>query len=318
MNNAQWLAKIKEYVKGSTRLPAEHKIAFSGDERRLEITLRTAALAQSNMQDDDSAFEAWALVIMSACKVDSVTFNCETSEAGALTKSRHYQRALYRLQRFCELMAGRALLAQRDILLDSILRSCNQPTLNVATGRDTSEIISRTGSESTIEKDFKRDNSPARRRLMNAFGLIKLDRQFPIGLFDGEPKRGNEIFTAGKSAIDLIGTDRNKGLWLFELKNEANRSVGALSELFFYSAVLRDARQGLFKFSTNSPGARAEVLPEDVRQTKHIHARLLLGGVHPLITDGVFELLNEAADRAAWGVDFGRVDLGPYWQAKPS
>lgn len=147
------------------------------------------------------------------------------------------------------------------------------------------------------------------------FGLKKLDRQFPVGLFKGEPKEGEEIFTGGKSAIDLIGTDWNHGLWLFELKNKTNVAVGGLSELLFYSAVLRDTQGGnpVFNFSKASLGKRAEVFPDDVRNARHIHARLLVGRNHPLLTDDVFDLLNVAADQAGWAIDYGRVDLDSYW-----
>src|ERR1035441_776360 len=49
-------------------------------------------------------------------------------------------------------------------------------------------------------------------------------RQWPVGLFDGKVAEGHEIFTRGKSAIDLIGI-RNDTLILFELKKARNRKV---------------------------------------------------------------------------------------------
>jgi len=66
-------------------------------------------------------------------------------------------------------------------------------------------------------------------------------------------------------------------------------------------------------FSKAALGKRAEVFPEDVRKARHIHARLLVGRNHPLVTDDVFALLNVAADQAGWAIDYGRVDLAPYW-----
>jgi hypothetical protein len=54
-------------------------------------------------------------------------------------------------------------------------------------------------------------------------------------------------------------------------------------------------------------------MADEVRDAKHIHARLLVGKNHPLLTDDVFNLLNVAADQAGWAIDYERVDLAPYW-----
>jgi len=296
-------------------------MSFSGDEQCLEVTLRPAAITESNMQDNDSAFEAWILAIVAWCDVASVTIKCEMPESDARRASKHYQRALYRLQRFSELMNGLVTVHPPELFLDSKITNCLSPTLNVALGKDTARARSSIGSESEIEKEFKRTDSPARNRLMKAFELTKLDRQFPVGLFDGEPRRDKDkdpgIFTGGKSAIDLIGLDRNNGIWIFELKRDGNVAVGALSELLFYSAVLRDAQgdKPAFKFSTRKLGARAEVYPEDVRGAARIHARLLLNNLHPLLNNNLFALLNKAASQAGWAIDYGRVNLGDYWPA---
>ena len=63
---------------------------------------------------------------------------------------------------------------------------------------------------------------------------------------------GKQIFTGGKSAIDLIGI-RDDTLVLFELKKSGNRKVGAVSELLFYASVMRDAigDPPIFKFKSN-------------------------------------------------------------------
>jgi hypothetical protein len=284
VNNKDWSKELKQKV------PAENKIVLSGNKDCLEITLRKAALTHGNMQDNDSAFEAWTLAIMAACGIAQAKIDCEVPDQAARDESKHYQRALYRLQRFSELMSGKIRVTPDYLFDDLKIHHSIRPTLNIALGKDTSGNRSVPGSESEIEKEFKRKGTTSRKRLMSAFGLKKLDRQFPVGLFKGEPKKGEEIFTGGKSAIDLIGTDRNHGLWLFELKNRENVAVGGLSELIFYSAVLRDTQgeKPTFNFSIMSPGARAEVVPEDVRNARYIHARLLVGKNHPLLTDDVF------------------------------
>ena len=217
--------------------------------------------------------------------------------------------------RFSEVMNGKVDVTPDEIFGDLQIHDATRPTLNIARENDTSDKPSKAGSESDIEKEFTRSTT-SRQRLMDEFGLVKLDRQFPVGLFKGEPKRGQEIFTAGKSAIDLIGLDQNHGLWLFELKNAANVAVGGLSELFFYSAVLRDAQgdSPAFKFSDSAPpGPRAKIVPEDVRKASHIYACLLVAISPPLLTDDVFKILSVAAEQAGWAIDYRCVDLNRYW-----
>jgi hypothetical protein len=55
-------------------------------------------------------------------------------------------------------------------------------------------------------------------------GLV--DRQFPTGLFAGEVRQRNRIFTGGKSAIDLVGVGHDDRFFVFELdlppENSAN------------------------------------------------------------------------------------------------
>jgi hypothetical protein len=95
MNNTDWRNKLRQKAQSrSIDLPAENKIVFSGDEQCLMITLRKAALTQGNMQDNDSAFEAWTLALMAGCEIAQVNIDCEIPDVEARNASRHYQRAL--------------------------------------------------------------------------------------------------------------------------------------------------------------------------------------------------------------------------------
>lgn len=293
------------------KLPS--KIVFAGDEQCAEMKLPKEAFAD-NMQEGCAAFDAWALALIP--KAVRVKINCEEGQnldLTNLTKQQlpHYQRALYRLRRFNDLMGDRVIISPAELFSRSKILSCSRPILTVVDKDKKKE--SRSGTEAHIEKEFKRNGSPSRKRLMNAFGLKKLDRQFPVSLYNGDPPRkGMELCATGK--IDLIGLDRNHGLWLFELKKPGNKEVGALSELLFYAAVLRDTlgENPSFHFTRKEPGPRAEVFPDDVCDANYIHARLLSPKTHRFLTDDVFELLNKAADGAGWPIDYGRIDLKPY------
>ena len=146
---------------------------------------------------------------------------------------------------------------------------------------------------------------------MKHLGLMALDRQFPVGVFDGEPTRGGAIFTGGKSAIDLVGVGLDGAFWLLELKAKGNIQVGALSELFFYSMVLYDARLGRISFSAKKLGARASVRPADLIAATSLKARLLSDRHHPLLSEAMFATLTSGAERHGLPVDYGSVDIQP-------
>jgi hypothetical protein len=140
----------------------------------------------------------------------------------------------------------------------------------------------------------------------------------PVGVFDGPPSRAGAIFTGGKSAIDLVGLDADGARWLLELKTLRNIKVGALSELFFYSMVLHDTRQGRIVFHAGPAGPRSTIMPADIRVASHIHARLLGETCHPLLGLAVFETLTAAANARGWAVDYGFHDLGSYLEQASS
>jgi len=126
-------------------------------------------------------------------------------------------------------------------------------------------------SKAAIEKRFIEDKA-VRCSFMNAHNLKLLDRQFPVGVFDGIPTKASAIFTGGKSAIDLVGIGHDSSFWLFELKAEKNIKVGALSELFFYSMVVRDVLLRRFGFDDRKPDSRATIFPEHVQAAKQTGA----------------------------------------------
>ena len=124
-------------------------------------------------------------------------------------------------------------------------------------------------------------------------------RQWSVGLFDGKVAKGHEIFTRGKSAIDLIGI-RGDTLVLFELKKSGNEKVGAVSELLFYAGVMRDAigSNPIFKFKCRSASKNCAIGPEDILRCSRISAVSLAPKFHSLISEPrMFEALNAATIR---------------------
>lgn len=82
---------------------------------------------------------------------------------------------------------------------------------------------------------------------------------------------------------------------MLELKAEGNCKVGVLSELFFYAMVMRDEQLGKF------------VRRRNIERAKKIKAFILAPELHPLITQEVFDLLNEKLRNE--DIEFGYINF---------
>jgi hypothetical protein len=301
--------RVRSAIRRNVRLPSDRQMRICGDLACATIHLSQSAVLD-NMQSDAAAFEGWSLVLLTWCGVQHIEIDWD---APADPRNGHYQRFLYRLGHFCALLGEDVVSAMRpQLLTQSRIGSGGLATLNVARGRDTAAIPSLPGSEADLEKRFAGASPRERAKLMAGLGLVRLDRQVPVGVFEGPPTRAGAIFTGGKSAIDLLGLAQDKTLWLLELKTARNIGVGSVSELFFYSMVLNDVRQGRIAFSDVPLGARSTISKSEIQYTPRIHARLLAENFHPLLTHDLFERLTAAASKAGQPIDYGLHDLSAY------
>ena len=243
---------------------------------------------------------------MAWCGVRRVTIDW----AEPTKPSGHYQRFLYRIEHFVALSGPDVLTVREPYrLAGSKMSGGCTPTLNLASGVDSLDTPSRPGSAAELEKRLAGAAPGARSRLMAELGLALLDRQMPVGVYDGPPKTGGAIFTGGKSAIDLVGIGQDASLWLLELKTAANVKIGAVSELFFYAMVLQDVRKRRIVFHNGKAGSRATITPAHVLAAPCIHARVLSEDCHPLLGPDVFSMMTRAAKSRGWPLDFGHHDL---------
>jgi hypothetical protein len=294
------------------KLPDRKGLTVSGNHTDATLSVCEGAVV-ANMQNAASAIEGWALVLMDWIGVKRVTLDWE-QHAGSDLNGPHFQRFLYRVARFAELLGPEVVqVAQPERLAAlRITDPAVRPTINVAKSRDSAGTPSSKNSEAELEKTFIRTDSPSRHRLMAHLKLSKLDRQFPVGVFNGEPKAGGEIFTASKSAVDLIGLDGHQALYLFELKAEGNNSIGAVSEIFFYAMVMYDLIAGRIAFPRTELSKRMSLTVDEIRSSRSIHALLFARDFHPLISSSMLERLNEGARRLGWPIDFSTLSLEPF------
>ncbi len=288
---------------------AAMRVFGEGDEAH--IVLNSAAVC-ANMQVDAAAFEGWALALRRWAGVKRVRLSWtppDRDEENRLTP--HHERLVYRAARFAELfpdwVSVEGDLSESRSLDASPLA---QRLLNLPSKRDglrdasLAAMVDLRGWKDERQMECSLRHHPS---LAVHFGLgeARRDQQFPVGLFGptkGElvTQDGDRIFPGGKGAIDLVCADGDR-FWLFELKANENIPLGSLSELIFYTSVLRDVRKGHFGFAGGA-WSGCDVVGADVQSASEFIAILLGDNLHPLLDDPtIWRDLNQAVE-TTWNV----------------
>lgn len=295
MDKSEILQAVRNSIgKTSIELPGN----FELEENAWVVSISlTANSVIKNMQEDAAAFEGWMLGIKAIMKDWKFCLHWETPND---TASRHYQRFLYRVDRFNSFFGGQngwfSLGEECSLEALRIKHDKDHYQLNCPTPGDRateSPSLPENLLENTIVKDHQ---SP----LKKMFRIDKLERQLPVGVFDGEVSRQNAIFPGGKGAVDIWGISSDKSLVIFELKAGGNEKVGVISELFFYAMVLTNEQKQKF-YREGKEG-------EAIRETRSLKAMILAPKIHPLISREVFDLLNAPRKGA---IEFGYVEMTP-------
>ena len=309
----EWLGHLTQgYQQKSANLRRKVKlpssgIYFGGDRGSATVSMGARATCR-NMQRDDAAFDAWALVLRVWCDVQRVRLGWQVPDN---TEDPHYQRFLYRVQHFARLFDWFEIeLPERLQTLK--IADGGSYVLNVPIGDRSPKDI--TGTLAELSEDALEHTllSPAvQKRLCALIGAEQLYRQIPVGVFAARVARANRIFAGGKSAIDLVATHKDGTISVFELKGRDNCKVGAVSELFFYAMVLRDVACGRFSFA-----AAAQEPLGAIAMAKRVRAYVLAPDFHPLLDGigaGILDTLTAAMDRSdsphRVPVSFSRVRL---------
>lgn len=225
-----------EKLKG-INIPRDIEFEESKDKATLILTMKHVGIV-GNMQDDHSAFEAWALLGKAKkyekIKLNIESLNIEKKELG------HYNRFLYRVKCFNELFDWFYISEELEKRINEFKNTyLNRKTLiyNVPTKSSKSSKASDKISEHVMENFFITHKDITNEKLgINAQEYFS---QLPVGLFYEEKKDNNRIFTGKKSAIDFWSITDNI-LNIIELKIGDNNGLGVLSEIFFYTCLMRD------------------------------------------------------------------------------
>lgn len=286
------------------RLPSSLDLSACPLHGGVRINLSEAAVL-ANMQNDTAAFEGWALALLLWCGEKAITLDWTEPT----TDSGHYQRFLYRVDRFRSLLPEMIFLADGAKLSRSRVQHfkgdllINQPSRSRAVSE---ERVASLPPEAQLEARLVADPAFSRR-----YGLTAVDRQFPVGLYEGAVARDHAVFTGGKSAIDIVGTSES-GFWLFELKAGDNAPIGGLTELLFYTSLVRDAAGVTPRFQFAGGASCTTISGADVRNAAAINAVLLVEASHPLLDHPELPALLNAAAAATWNQETGAVPVRFY------
>ena len=287
----------------SIKLPSG--MSFVGDGNEVQLSL-SAKSVTANMQSNGAAFEGWCLALRRWCGVEVALQWTPPPPTSTLSDHRHYERFLYRAARFQSLFDWFRIESDCTVEFDAAQALKNGPLfLNVGGPRDPEkENASEGDSESALEHRLLKNSNFA-----THYGLMHgtRDRQLPVGLFSEKtPSRRSQIFPGGKGAIDLVCLDSNT-LWLFELKAGGNIPVGTVTELFFYTSLIRDAIHGdPITFTQALPEARIQ--PEALKTVSRVEGVMLGHDLHPLVDSGLISIMNEAVEKR-WNTEPSRAHV---------
>jgi hypothetical protein len=287
----------------SIRLPKG--ISFVGEDKEVQLSL-SAKSVTANMQSNEAAFEGWCLALRRWCKVEVVLQWTPPPPDAKASHLQHYERFLYRAARFQSLFDWFRIESRHAVEIGAARALEHRPLfLNVGGARGPEqESASEGDSESALEHRLLKGSDFAAH-----YGLAHgtRDRQLPVGLFsEKRPSRESRIFPGGKGAIDLVCLDADT-IWLFELKAADNIPIGIVTELFFYTSLIRDALHGgPFTFAKARPKARIQ--PEALSKVTHIEGVMLGHDVHPLLDSVLISILNEAVE-TRWNAEPSRAHV---------
>ena len=275
-------------------LPDKKKMLFARDPEGVVRIRMTPRAASTNMQANEAAFESWALAFRVYCDVPKVRMSWTLPREPSPVEAAHYERFMYMVERFAGLCGSWFGVEDRELLRGSkTVDAAGRLVLNVGKdrviGSPPDATPSLKGPEDLLERFIVYDVNTAA-RFMRMFHCDIVERQLPVGLFRNSVSRENQVFPGRKGAIDIWGTQGDR-LTLVELKKLGNRSLGGVTELLFYSWIMRDLQKGVF---SPPPDGQAKNEPlERIRDTSAIEAYLLAPEFHPLLEGKQFGMLRE-------------------------
>ncbi|MBO8439371.1 MAG: hypothetical protein IAC51_01835 [bacterium] len=260
MNTNEILEILRQSL-SNRRIDLPRDMDFSLSCGTLDI-LMTAEGLLSNMQENASAFESWALCIKAALpQIDRVTVGWNAPAR----PDTHYNRFVYRAVRFEENYSWVTLRIPDDSITAAALADIDSNTLILNHPVvDAKALASDSSSEAARERDLLS-------LMVGRHPDSIVGQQLPTGL--KKLPDGAEWSPCHGSAIDLWMLEQDT-LRIFELKKGDNRPIGIISQLMFYANIMADLISG--RISCPAEAASAP------RSADRLYARLAEKGIKRL------------------------------------
>jgi len=191
----------------------------------------------SNMQENNAAFEAWSLYLISLGYRKVILSESEPNTYMTANERVHYNRFLYRALRFEDGFSWFTLtpgLRRKTQDFKVKILSCKDLYVNapIMPYKLDSEL-----GEAKVERMLIRDDMRNRlNKLLNS-NVDKFHLQLPASLFIGDVVGGKEVFPRGGARIDIWGLDGST-FNMIELKVGSNKNLGVISQTFFYACFV--------------------------------------------------------------------------------
>lgn len=218
-------------------VPRDITMEESEDKNTLFLTMQYKGVTE-DMQKDYAAFEAWAL-LGKAKGYSNVILGIENIYE-IKEGLGHYNRFLYRVICFDELFdwfsiseeLGERVQEFKNKYFSGIKLIYNVPC-DESKKSNKDKIL-----ESDMEEFFVTHKDITNKKL--GINAEEYFAQLPVGLFEEVKSKDSRIFTGGRSNLDFWALTDDT-LNIIELKAGLdNYGLGVLSELFFYTCIMRD------------------------------------------------------------------------------
>ncbi|MDE7153336.1 MAG: hypothetical protein K2O00_02675 [Muribaculaceae bacterium] len=290
--NKQGILKILKEKTCNNNLKFPTSIDIESNDGILQITLSESGL-KDNMQEDKSAFEGWAIVIKAIAPdhAKQVKILWRGIGLGKGNDYNHYRRFLYRIIKFkesYEWAEGNPLDDQAKHDMENVYSEINQKKWVT------------NYPDSNSKEDAAKGEARLERNLIECLRKISeyANHQLPVGLFYKDKCVKNERTPHKCSQIDLWSI-KGDTITVYELKKDDNRKVGIISELMFYTNIIKDLSTKIISFASGAEKTNyrnfsalhniitsANCNIEGVFLTNDLHTLIKLGGAN------IFALLN--------------------------
>ena len=288
------------------KIPTYYEYCLDKRNKNLTIKLLARGL-KSNMQDDESAFESWAIVFKYYLRdlINTVTIDWEDLPPENKEGSLHFNRFIYRLGKFVQTYDW-VKVSKTTPSIPTIL-ACNCPN-----GEAAKQEAYPYNSEGWIECMFvEREKAK----------FDHINHQLPVGLFENVVSKKTYFATGQHSCIDIWAI-KGKQMYVFELKKPDNNPLGIISELMFYTNVVNDILSHRIIYKYNNNKTLNEAISNNYRgfrdfystykygNIERINAVLLADTFHPLITQELLDFINESVRLKYLQIKYSKQTVG--------